>query len=552
MKTTLFAKTLLTPTGLRIFLMLACSMIFSAAVINFIFFKLQEQRLEAQVMQEGQSLAKLFASNVQLGVFARSQELLQLPVNSLLLYPNILAIAIYDNGGNLLVSREISRASGRGEAHAATPVNVHGSISLSATAGSEIIFEEPVRIRVSATPEDNLFFEDTERSESRDIGLVKIKLSARELITGRNDFIVQSVVGGLAFLAIILPLTFFIVRVSNRPLAHLLLRVKEQMGEQKSQAGDIALLDHTFSALLEELEQAFQTINSLRENLELQVEQRTAALASANSNLQNTIEELRAMQMQLVQSEKMGSLGLLATGLAHEINNALTLIRGSLFPLEKMTRQLVDTGRETEGDQGKAEHPLDELIKYINTGVQRITLLIKDLMTFARPGKGTRHLVDLHQELEMTLRLLNIEAKEQMDVEIRKEFSAIPHVSCRGSQISQVFLNILINALQAIKHKGYIRIVTAVDGDQVRISIEDSGCGIAPEVLPKIFDPFFTTKDVGSGTGLGLGICYAIIRDHGGEIRVTSQLGHGAKFSITLPIVSTTPGVQNHYEQIST
>ena len=217
-----------------------------------------------------------------------------------------------------------------------------------------------------------------------------------------------------------------------------------------------------------------------------------------------------------------------------------------------------DGQQQTAEVKVKLEHSLAELVQYINTGVQRITLLIKDLMTFARPGRGTRHLVDLHQELEMTLRLLNIEARDQLDVQIRKEFHAIPSISCHGSQISQVFLNILINAVQAIQQKGYIRIVTGMEGDRVCVTIEDNGCGIAPEVLPKIFDPFFTTKDVGSGTGLGLGICYSIIREHGGEIRVTSQLGQGTKFYILLPIANNTGDmckitsvVQDYREQIS-
>ena len=559
MKPTVFTKTLLTATGLRIFLMLAFSMIFAAIVINFIFFELQDRRLESQVVQEGQSLAKLFASNVQLAVFSNSQELLQLPVRSLLLYPDILAVAIYDNAGKLILAREITQSGAWGEARAEDFGKVHGSSSSMGKEGNTIIFQEPVRIRVSTAPVEDLFFENTANKQSRDIGSVRIKVSARRLVEGRKDFIVQSCIVSLAFLAIILPLTFYIVRVSTRPLTHLLLRVKQQMGAQKSQTSDIALLDNTFTALLKELEQSFQTINSLRENLEQQVERRTAALETTNSHLQKTIEELRATQNQLVHSEKMASLGLLATGLAHEINNALTLIGGSLFPLEKIARQLVGDGQQQPAEvKVKLEHSLAELVQYINTGVQRITLLIKDLMTFARPGKGTRHLVDLHQELEMTLRLLNIEARDQLDVEIRKEFNPIPSISCHGSQISQVFLNILINAVQAIQQKGYIRIATGMEGDRVCVTIEDNGSGIAPEILPKIFDPFFTTKDVGSGTGLGLGICYAIIREHGGEIRVTSQLGQGTKFFILLPIAKSsddmcknTSVVQEHREQIS-
>lgn len=549
-----FLKTVLTATGLRIFVMLAAGMIVSAIIVNFLFFKLQEQRLEKQVLLHGQTLAKLFANNVQLGVFSNSLELLELPVTSLLLHPDILAIAIYDNDGKQILTREVipqTEWGGYGAAENSPVIDDRPNASIKDD-DNGLIFQEPVILRFSSAPEEDLYFESTAMPAVREIGRVRIKISARLLSEGRKDFIVQSVIVGMAFLAVILPLTFLIVNISTRPLQNLLIRVNEQMGRKSGQSGDIDLLDKTFNALLEELEGSFQTINSLRKDLEQKVELRTAALQTSNVQLQQTVEDLKQAQMQLVHSEKMASLGLLATGLAHEINNALTLIRGSLFPLEKVARHLVGSQQHHVEDQGKAEKLLDELIRYIDTGVQRITLLIKDLTTFARPGKGTRHLVDLHQELEMILRLLNIETRGgRKAIEIRRDFGVLSLISCHGSQIAQVFLNILQNAMQAIKEKGTIHISTAMDGDSVRISIEDNGCGIAPEVLPRIFDPFFTTKDVGCGTGLGLGVCYAIVHEHGGEIKVTSQLGKGTKFIITLPVLADTCEPPNHQDQIS-
>lgn len=519
MKSAFFSKTVLTATGLRIFLSLAIGMILSVMAINFVFFKLQERRMEEHFTLHGQSLAKLSAHNVQLGVFAGSPELLELPVESLLQHPDIVAVTITDAAGKTIIAREVLPPA-----------------TLPADPG--VVFREPVLTRVSTTPEDDLYFDRSGRVTVREIGRVEIRLSARQLIEGRNEFVVQSVVVGIVFLVIILPLTFFVVNASTRPLRRLLLRVKSQMGETGSRSGDIDLLDKTFNSLLDELETSFRTINSLRENLELKVAQRTAELQNSKARLEKTLAELKQAQMQLVHSEKMASLGLLATGLAHEINNALTLIAGSLFPLEKAARQLVGNRPATTEEHGEAEKLLDQLIKHINTGVQRITSLVRDLMTFARPGKGPRHLVDLNRELEMTLSLLNINAGGTLQVAVRKDFSPLQPVRCHGSQIAQVFLNILLNAVQAIEQKGYghIDIATAMDGDSVRITIEDNGCGIAPEVLPRIFDPFFTTKEVGRGTGLGLGICYAIIHEHRGDIRVSSRLGQGAKFTITLPV----------------
>lgn len=539
MKSAFFSKTVLTATGLRIFLSLAIGMILSVMAINFVFFKLQERRMEEHFTLHGQSLAKLSAHNVQLGVFAGSPELLELPVESLLQHPDIVAVTITDAAGKTIIAREAlppATLPAEGSAGSDSPANNPAVAVLPADPG--VVFREPVLTRVSTTPEDDLYFDRSGQVTVREIGRVEIRLSARQLIEGRNEFVVQSVVVGIVFLVIILPLTFFVVNASTRPLRRLLLRVKSQMGETGSRSGDIDLLDKTFNSLLDELETSFRTINSLRENLELKVAQRTAELQNSKARLEKTLAELKQAQMQLVHSEKMASLGLLATGLAHEINNALTLIAGSLFPLEKAARQLVGNRPATTEEYGEAEKLLDQLIKHINTGVQRITSLVRDLMTFARPGKGPRHLVDLNRELEMTLSLLNINAGGTLQVAVRKDFSPLQPVRCHGSQIAQVFLNILLNAVQAIEQKGYghIDIATAMDGDSVRITIEDNGCGIAPEVLPRIFDPFFTTKEVGRGTGLGLGICYAIIHEHRGDIRVSSRLGQGAKFTITLPV----------------
>jgi two-component system, NtrC family, sensor kinase len=537
MKSTIFIKTVLTPTGFRIFLGLAAGMILSAIVINFVFFKLQEQRLDEHVALSGRSLAKLFASHVQLGVFANSPELLELPVASLLGHPDILAVTIYDAAGQPIVDRvtnhPVPLTTGN-TALEAWPVNDR-DISSSADAPA-LIFKAPVLTRVSATPEDDLFFDGTGQGVVKEIGWVKIRMSARQLIAGRNEFIVQSLLVGIVFLIVILPLTFYIVTASSRPLRQLLLRVKQQMGESGPPSGDIALLDSTFSSLFDELDHSFQTINSLREGLEQKVEQRTTELRTSNTQLAQTLNELKQAHMQLVHSEKMASLGLLATGLAHEINNGLTLIRGSLFPLEKVTKQLVGNQPATNQEHRQNAQLLAELIKHMTTGVQRITSLIKDLMTFARPGKGTRHLVDLNLELEMTLRLLNVKARGGVKIEVLKDFSPLQPVCCHGSQIAQVFLNIILNAIQAIDQEGHIHLTTAMAGDSVCITIEDNGCGIAPDDLPKIFDPFFTTKEVGQGTGLGLGICYAIIHEHQGEIRVTSRLGTGTKFTIILPV----------------
>lgn len=538
MKSTYFSKTVLADTGLRIFLCLAAAMIVSAIVINLVFFKLQERRLEEHFASHGRSLAMLFAHNVQLGVFAGSAEMLELPVESLLRHPDIIAVAVYDMDGKPIIVRQANPDVSMEGALAAGEAAAFDRPAALST-GAALYFQEPVLTRVSATPEEDLYFDSSGQVTLRKIGRVEIGFSSRNLMEGREEFILQSIVVGIVFLLITLPLTFFIVNSSTRPLKRLLVRINGRMGKIGRRTGDFEFLDRTYSSLLEELEQSFETINSLRENLEEKVDQRTAELRCSNADLEKTLDDLKQAQVQLVHSEKMASLGLLATGLAHEINNALTLISGSLFPLEKVVRQLVGEEPTTDGEREKAEMLLGEVLGHINAGVQRISSLIRDLLIFARPGKGPRHLVDLNRELEMTLRLLIVDIGDGRKITVRKNFSPLPPVCCHGSQIAQVFLNIILNAVQAIDEQGEIDIATAMAGDVVRITIEDTGCGIAPEVLPRIFDPFFTTKEVGRGTGLGLGICHAVVHEHRGEIQVTSRPGQGTRFTITLPVVAT-------------
>ncbi|EKD38073.1 MAG: Sensor protein [uncultured bacterium] len=345
-----------------------------------------------------------------------------------------------------------------------------------------------------------------------------------------------------SFLAILLPLTFVIVNESTRPLKELLSRLRSKLPPRNGKTNDIDSLDHTFNTMLSELEDAFKTIESLKNHLEKKVEERTEELQRINTNLEKTVVELKAAQMQLIHSEKMAGLGLLATGLAHEINNSLVLIKGSFYPLRKAIEYLQASCRRGShaGPQDTAETTVAELFQHIDTGVFRITSLLTDLMTFARPGISTRKLIDVNNELEMTLRLLNVVSGKE--ITFIKEFSPVHPVLCHEGQIAQVFFNILLNAIQAIEKEGCIRISTAALDDCIVIVFTDNGRGIEPELLEKIFDPFFTTKETGSGTGLGLSICYAIINEHGGKIDVTSEIGKGTVFTIKLPQYSAVNG----------
>lgn len=280
-------------------------------------------------------------------------------------------------------------------------------------------------------------------------------------------------------------------------------------------------------------------------------------LKKAYEELKQAHRDLQNAQLQLVQSEKLASLGQLVAGVAHEINNPVNFISSGLPPLRRniddlirlvhkysklsslKPEQLEDFVREVEAFKEEigyeeAINGIYNMLESIREGVQRTVRIIRDLRNFSRPDEAELKEVNLHDGLESTLNLLSNPYKNR--IEVIREYGDIPLVECYAGQINQVFMNLLVNASQAIKDTGQVRIKTWCVEDKVKISIKDSGSGIPQEIIGKIFDPFFTTKQVGEGTGLGLSISYGIIQKHQGKIEVRSEVGVGSEFIITLPI----------------
>jgi PAS domain S-box-containing protein len=280
-------------------------------------------------------------------------------------------------------------------------------------------------------------------------------------------------------------------------------------------------------------------------------------LKKAYEELKQAHRDLQNAQLQLVQSEKLASLGQLVAGVAHEINNPVNFISSGLPPLRRniddlirlvhkysklsslKPEQLEDFVREVEAFKEEIEYEeaingIYNMLESIREGVQRTVRIIRDLRNFSRPDEAELKEVNLHDGLESTLNLLSNPYKNR--IEVIREYGDIPLVECYAGQINQVFMNLLVNASQAIKETGQVRIKTWCVEDKVKISIKDSGSGIPQEIIRKIFDPFFTTKQVGEGTGLGLSISYGIIQKHQGKIEVRSEVGVGSEFIITLPI----------------
>ena len=249
---------------------------------------------------------------------------------------------------------------------------------------------------------------------------------------------------------------------------------------------------------------------------------------------------------QLLQSEKMASIGVLAAGVAHEINNPVGFVGSNLGTLKSYSEDLVAlleacrAGRATEADFAAADFDylktdLAELIRESRDGLERVRKIVADLKDFSRVDRAEWQEADLNAGIECTLNVVWNELKYKADV-VRAYDPSLPRVACLPAQINLVAMNLLVNAAHAIAERGVITVRTGHDADWAWIEVEDNGTGMPPEVLKHIFDPFYTTKPVGKGTGLGLSISYDIVRKHGGRIDVTSEPGHGSCFRVCLPL----------------
>ncbi|MEP0868947.1 GAF domain-containing protein [Trichocoleus desertorum AS-A10] len=287
-----------------------------------------------------------------------------------------------------------------------------------------------------------------------------------------------------------------------------------------------------------------------------QVQTAAAQSQAQAETLKATLEELQTTQMQLLQSEKLSSLGQMVAGVAHEINNAITFIHANLPYAQRYTtalNQAIALYEDccpnppeaiaeliAEQELGYVREDFPKLISSMEEGTKRIREIVLTLRNFSRLDEAERKSVDLHEGIESTLLILQHRVKT--GVKIDKLYGELPSVECHAGQINQVFLNLLANALDAAGEKANITIQTWHEGDRVVVSIRDDGPGIPLELQERIFDPFFTTKEVGKGTGLGLSICYQIVvKGHKGRLQCCSQPGAGAEFRIVLPVSACQP-----------
>jgi PAS domain S-box-containing protein len=280
------------------------------------------------------------------------------------------------------------------------------------------------------------------------------------------------------------------------------------------------------------------------------------ALQRKGDEQQALIEKLQQAQAQLLQSEKMASIGQLAAGVAHEINNPVGFVNSNMGTLCKYVETLFGVVQKIEelalaGDCGARNQALlqqiredadleflkedtVQLVRESMEGLTRVTHIVQSLKDFSHVGEIDWQFADLHHGLDSTLMIAANEIKYKARVD--RQYGKLPLVKCLASELNQVFMNLIVNASQAIRGSGVITISTECRGKQVTVTIEDNGEGIPAENLGRIFNPFFTTKPVGQGTGLGLSLSYNIVAKHGGRIDVQSEPGLGTRFVITLPV----------------
>ncbi|WP_229211687.1 MULTISPECIES: DAHL domain-containing protein [unclassified Duganella] len=295
-------------------------------------------------------------------------------------------------------------------------------------------------------------------------------------------------------------------------------------------------------------------LKTANDHLEGRVQERTAELLQANQRLQQEMAERKALQSRLVQSEKLASIGQLAAGVAHEINNPLAFLASNFGTLEDYLDKLFELlGAYEQAEPGAASHEavarsrsrvdlaylkqdIPALVAESRGGMERVGKIVQDLKQFSRvEATQDWEWADLRTGLQSTLNLIGGDLEAVAD--IQTEFGPMLEIECMPSQLNQVFLHLLQNAAQAIgPERGRITVRCGSAGSEVWLEVSDTGGGIAAEALPRIFDPFYTTRPIGKGTGLGLSLSYGIVQNHYGRIDVQSTPGRGSTFRVTLPV----------------
>lgn len=572
----------------RVFAYLIIGMTTIFSCFNIYFFQHERKHIISTVFEQGDLLVTVLAESTRLGVFAEDKNQLQIPMEAVLHHAGVLEVCLFNKNGNIILKLNrdgraihadnfLRGIKSRNTQWFNDLFRFNGAVHFEEDSHFE--FWAPV-VAGAARPftEETLFFAaenmPPEKHRGDIIGFASLTIDKEIYSAQLRELFYRNLLMGVIFILLSISIGWLIVQEATSPLQRLIADIRRRGVELKSD-DELVALSSTFENLVVELGDAFETINNLKQDLEEKVEQRTRSLAKVNleladkqvnltrtnNQLSETLAELQETQMHMIQSEKMAAIGQLVAGVAHEINNTTNFVSGALPPLgrilnninrllqryralDKMTAASSEEFKkamasirlfEKEINFNDMKADLETLLFNIKEGARRTTKIVVDLKNFSRPDKGNLELIDIHKHLDSTISLLHHELKQGIEV-TRQYDPTLPRITCYSNQINQVFMNIMLNAIQAIKRKGSILVRTWSQDNNLHVLFRDDGGGIPEELLSRIFDPFFTLKEVGSGTGLGLSVSYSIIKKHHGEILVRSQKGKGSEFEIIIPV----------------
>ena len=532
--------------NLKILLTLSLILLGFAVAAGITFNMIQRRELKDHLHQQGGLMVTMLSGSLQSGLYFEDRAAVNQAVQTLIslkLHQDQKAVMVYDNKDGIMLRQILSKTKDQSD-----PPGLVGPMATALTSFHQdpergkiwedndlIIFTVPVSVVANQKSNEALFFDTKDTIESR------IVIGCAQLVLGKSQFdravkktVFQTTVLTILFLLISLAATYELTRETLTPLKKLIETIRARGGRTEVEPDEVGLLGDTFSRLVEELEKSFSTIQGLKESLEETVAERTRELSSA-------LHELQESHIQLAQSEKMVAIGRLVAGVAHEINNTTNFISGALPPMRKRLGEmegLLHGPPEKRPNTERCEaifRNLSMLLDNVSEGARRTNKIVGDLKNFSRPVDEQPGPVDINECLRTTCSLAYPEYKHRLELKLELA-EGLPLVEGVQGQLNQVFMNLLLNAVQAIPGEGAIVIRTWLAADQMHILVHDNGPGIPAGIINQIFEPFFTTKEVGKGTGLGLSISYGIIRKHQGEILVRSEPGQGAEFEIILPL----------------
>ena len=530
--------------------------------------------LKEQVQTRAQSITQglEFATegSIELGYASNLRRVVQ----NYATLPTVVQIAVIDPDGQILANS----ASGLGvlSSEEQTGTQIERAMAIAASTGMSQRLHQTMsdrKVLVEILPFSSYIFETQGK---RGLAIAVLDLQQIEQDSWQTFFTstVTMTVGTLGILVLMGLALHKTVLSPIKRLHHALER------SQKTETFNLpsAMPDHEIGFLAQTFEKVFQQLEK-HEQLQKEIEERKLAVAALRESetrerakseqLARTLQELQQTQIQLIQTEKMSSLGQMVAGIAHEINNPVNFIHGNLSHAKEYIRDLLGlvelyqreypqptTAIAEEIEAIELDFLCEDLAKLLNSmnvGTDRIREIVCSLRMFSRLDEAEIKQADLHDGLDSTLMILHHRLKPKPDhpgIQVIKEYARLPQIGCYPGQLNQVFMNILSNAIDALdeynrsrtakeiqRNPSMISIGTTVlDSDWVEIQIADNGPGMSEEVRSKLFDPFFTTKPVGKGTGLGLSISYQIVVEkHGGSLRCHSGDGMGAEFTIRIP-----------------